>query len=195
MQANAPLSPKRQFDLICMVKYHGGVCGYNQSWVVLTLGLPLMGVEAVRPLRACANAWAPDRVWKWTAPAIMVNASMVNAGRAYFRRRIFANLFSFLAKFCEFQNPFKYICNGEINPETVHSAPLAPGVKRNFLRAWLTPRGLGALNGRGAGSNKPPHPVPLPRGERGRLRNAWPALRSRLRMRSRLAATRGRGLG
>jgi len=52
---------EKAFDLICMVKYHGGVCGYNQSQVVLYWMVPLMGVGTVRPLRACANAWAPDR--------------------------------------------------------------------------------------------------------------------------------------
>ena len=112
---------EKAFDLICMVKYHGGVCGYNQSQVVL------YWMAATYGRRDCSTPSGPAQtlgrltgVWKWTAPAIMVNASMVNAGRAYFRRRIFANFFCVFGQILQFQNPFKYIGNspgGSGDPE------------------------------------------------------------------------------
>ena len=62
----------------------------------------------------------------------MLNARMVNAKSSYFLPATFCEKNRIFGRILRFQNPFKYICNSQINPDTVHSVPVGESVKRNF---------------------------------------------------------------
>jgi hypothetical protein len=49
---------------------------------------------------------------------MMVNAGVVNGGLSYFSPATFCESFAIFGRILRFQNPFKYICNSRINPNS-----------------------------------------------------------------------------